>query len=1521
MSGPDPDELLTRVARQLEVEDACGLEVGEAPPDGLGAVAHGIVSALVDVEAGRLVDARGRASRAVGRARRTGIPPHWLGRALVASAWTLSATDHRSAQALARRATGESDDPWTRTLGAVVLARADLARGDAGAALRNLERAEPLPRYATTVTALAVRAQLAAGDTGRARALLEEAWSGSLADAPWSHAELLGSCPPVLLATDEGDLGHARIRKLLAVVGGSAAPVVASLHLGLGEFERWAGRLDAAAASYQEALGRWRASAHPAAGSVLGQLCLVHLLAGRLEEAASALAGFEPDAPPGVAAVLGAAIAASAGDRDQWARHHEHARAWLVGTGTADHALCFRLAREAWSAGLDRDDRSRAFRAGAAALAEWAALGRIRERRDELRSLRALASVGVPVPAGPFDLGEALGAGGAGTVFRGRHHVHGIDVAVKVLRREVTGDDSLRRAFTTEIRVVAGLEHPGIVRILGHGELDETASMAGDQHQGSPWFAMELVSGGTVQDVVGRLKWSACRGILVGMLDALAHAHARGVLHLDIKPANVLLQSVSGSAGAFRPRLTDFGLSGLADGGPASGTPQYMAPEQFRARDLGPWTDLYAVGCLATALVTGHPPFRRPSVDALRQAHLAAEPPELFPVVQVPRGFEEWVARLLEKVPADRFETAADAAWALHRLVDPPTDEPPRNASAVHQNTAPISFSLPAWDELDEEDDADADEQRGPRVTSELPPMPVSWRPPPVEPLPGLQALELFELKRTPVVGRLRERDLLWATLADVHRRRRPRLVSLEGRPGSGRSQLATWLTETARERGVAQAASLPARSSRLDLGVLARGLSSLDSVRRALEADPPLRAALDGWTAEVADAAEDDTDYGLEEREARGRRTPVREVVVQAVVALTTAAARRRPLILLLDGTPAASPEAAEIVRRLLLADAAVLVVFAASPGQDVQADRRYEELLDLPPTMAVTLDPLRPPEVRDLLRTLLPIESALAHRIVDRSGADVDLALAYLRDLVGRDALREDGQVLVLREGVDLAVGGNLLRSWVDRLESVLELAPRPLRDVLGTMAVAHREFSPDEWKAVSESHGLSAPSRHLRTLRTRRLLASSPDRGLSFAHQSLPEHLLEEAEADGRLGGLARIALERLTFAHPGYQGIALLDASEPAAALPLLVQGLSVARQRGDAELERRLSGAHEAALRMVGAAESDPRWLPGLLSRAFLARRDLGREEAIALTTEALDLATASRRGAEEYEALLLLSSLELERGDAARTSELLKRALAVARRLEDPRRVARVRGRVADAALGRGDLDGALRQYRRGLEVVADLPWDDIRAELSLGLGRVLAARGEVDQAESTLTEALGRLSSQGDDRRAAEAMGALGRIALLRGHRREASRWFGEALVRLPDADGGRRADLLLDQCTVLLADERWDAMRANVEQVLSEPTLSQDTRAWALSLQLAANAPEPGPAFDETFQRLDALLKASVLASVEIARVLETAAGRAGTGSRKRRCWTLAESQWRTVGERDAARRARAAARNARD
>jgi serine/threonine protein kinase/tetratricopeptide (TPR) repeat protein len=282
---------------------------------------------------------------------------------------------------------------------------------------------------------------------------------------------------------------------------------------------------------------------------------------------------------------------------------------------------------------------------------------------------------------GSFLLERPIARGGMAEVWRGVHVGEQMPAAVKVLTGPRAREEAFVRALQNEISAVARLDHPGIIVLYDRGEVTAEAALqsGGRLTKGSPWFAMEMCSHGALSPRRFPLPWRATRLLLLSLLDALAHAHARGVVHRDLKPGNILLSAPDDPRPGLK--LSDFGIAQALeqDGGPAdahSGTPRYMAPEQFagRARAIGPWTDLYALGCIAYQLATGAPPF---AGDPLRLsvAHSHDAVPSMRHVdASFPAGYEAWVLRLLEKEPQHRFRVAADAAWALLQLA--PDDEP-----------------------------------------------------------------------------------------------------------------------------------------------------------------------------------------------------------------------------------------------------------------------------------------------------------------------------------------------------------------------------------------------------------------------------------------------------------------------------------------------------------------------------------------------------------------------------------------------------------------------------------------------------------------------------------------------------------------------------------------------------------------------------------------------------------------------------------------------------------------------------
>ena len=299
-----------------------------------------------------------------------------------------------------------------------------------------------------------------------------------------------------------------------------------------------------------------------------------------------------------------------------------------------------------------------------ARLALHHALATDHEAEDDVRA--QLLATGIEL-VGDYELLGRLGDGATGSVRRARDVHTGRDAAIKAVVEAAIA----QRVARVELDAVSRLDHPGIVQLLDHGVVDELDALTTGWAPGTPWLAMEVLSGGSLQRRT--LPWSELVPVLDGLLAALSHAHARGVLHLDLKPANIVVDPDG------LPVLIDFGIAGLSGRRRAmrAGTPTYAAPEQLggTAEPLGPQTDLYSLGCTAWELLTGTPPFHAPTQEAMIRAHRQ----QPLPPLSAPDDVAAWLQRLLAKRPADRFASAAAARRALRLLAPGPLPErPPR---------------------------------------------------------------------------------------------------------------------------------------------------------------------------------------------------------------------------------------------------------------------------------------------------------------------------------------------------------------------------------------------------------------------------------------------------------------------------------------------------------------------------------------------------------------------------------------------------------------------------------------------------------------------------------------------------------------------------------------------------------------------------------------------------------------------------------------------------------------------------
>jgi serine/threonine protein kinase len=257
---------------------------------------------------------------------------------------------------------------------------------------------------------------------------------------------------------------------------------------------------------------------------------------------------------------------------------------------------------------------------------------------------------------------EALvGRGGMGVVYRARQLSLDRAVALKLIAPALASDALFRARFQREARLAAQIEHPHVLPIYEAGE-----------HDGALFLAMRYIDGLDLEAMIaadGPLEPALAAGLIGQLASALDAAHARGLVHRDVKPANVLVESRDGEAHAY---LTDFGLtkqvgstSGLTSTSIWVGTVDYAAPEQLQSGPTDARSDVYSLGCLLYELLTGQVPFPRPRELSKIVAHASEPPPDVSAALPgVREAFDAIVRRAMAKAPDDRYQRAGDLGRA-----------------------------------------------------------------------------------------------------------------------------------------------------------------------------------------------------------------------------------------------------------------------------------------------------------------------------------------------------------------------------------------------------------------------------------------------------------------------------------------------------------------------------------------------------------------------------------------------------------------------------------------------------------------------------------------------------------------------------------------------------------------------------------------------------------------------------------------------------------------------------------------
>jgi predicted Ser/Thr protein kinase len=288
------------------------------------------------------------------------------------------------------------------------------------------------------------------------------------------------------------------------------------------------------------------------------------------------------------------------------------------------------------------------------------------EAAPTLELVRVKLDQRIGTELGGYRILEQVGRGGTSVVYRAEHVRLGRPAALKLLSPGI-GEADFSDRFLRESRLAASLDHPSIVPVYDAGEED-----------GLLYIAMAYVDGTDLKTLIreeGRLPLRRALGIVGQIASALDVAHARGLVHRDVKPANILVGPED------RAYLSDFGAvkelasAGMTRTGTFVGTLEYCAPEQIEGGEVDARTDVYALGCVLYEALTGKPPFHRPSEVAVLNAHLHSPPPQVSKdAADVPAALDPVISKALAKAPLDRYATpgeliaAAKAAAAEHRV-------------------------------------------------------------------------------------------------------------------------------------------------------------------------------------------------------------------------------------------------------------------------------------------------------------------------------------------------------------------------------------------------------------------------------------------------------------------------------------------------------------------------------------------------------------------------------------------------------------------------------------------------------------------------------------------------------------------------------------------------------------------------------------------------------------------------------------------------------------------------------------
>ncbi len=1063
--------------------------------------------------------------------------------------------------------------------------------------------------------------------------------------------------------------------------------------------------------------------------------------------------------------------------------------------------------------------------------------------RSYLGDLESDASL---MRVGAFELIERIGDGSMGEVWRGYHSQQDVEVALKVIVAEHAMKTSFQRAFRQEVRNVASLTHPFIVEVFDYGLIDVAAEHGslGLFQAGSPFLVMEYAGYGALADAMnGPMEWESARLILFALLDGLAHSHARGVIHRDVKPQNVLLSEVGGQP---QIKLTDFGLSyvlrgtqEVANWHKTAGTPEYMAPEQIKGlwRQYGPATDLYALGCVAYEMITGRCPFGGRNMVQIARAHLDDPVPVLEGGSDVPDGVERWIAGLLEKDPRRRFQSAADAAYALKRVGGKPNANTlqrvwqrliARSESDVEgderDSVEPFTtFTLEAlWSEEDDHgssgsssNDGGAQETSGSRVGDEQVglnrPIPRRgrkcrdfFRP---RRLVGT-GRELFEMRRLPFIGREEERDHLWARLLDCAETQRIGATLISGPAGVGKDRLAEWLCERVTELGVAQVIRAYHEASN----------EIVDGMARAVEREFALhgldRAAVHDFFKEQMMEAGAENPYEWEaiteivysgDPDDEGSPRVHFEKPKQRHLAMARylrRLSRQEPLVVWLNDVQWAA-EALRFLKTIVddeTIQGAVYFVLTARDDllADDEANHKYmKQILSSERSDAVELGPLPAKQLRRLVEESLFLEHSAVFEVVRRSGGNPLHAMELVREWIDQDLLQPRAKGFALVGDVPREPPGQWDELWdhvIDRLsEGRLEV-----RKALELGAILGERFSREVWGRAANELGIEVPEDMVERALEAKYLYSTPE-GLVFAQNLLREALLASARQGGRWEQLCKACAIALDSEDRGQGndervGFLLLEAREILAGARRLWNALEARQKNRDYHNRAYLAERGQEALRELNDRSARQLRCQFLVECSNTWSILLYSDRAGARAMEAIEIATELGLDDTKLEAMFFRATTLYHQGEKGEARQLFEALLDELDTAEADQLSLKSRAHfmVADLSQSEGDVEEATNHIDQAVALArrADDPVLFCNIEFGRLKTKVIIKQDDCREELEALIERTRELRLVYGE---AVTTNLRAELARLRGDLDDARKWYERAIANYEFLDRDR--------------------------------------------------------------------------------------------------------------------------------